>query len=161
MNFVFVEKEPVLHEAPPARSGQHQLPALVQSPISLARALRAKAPAPARPANRRIASRKHVRLTGEIALDATHWLTCTVHDMSATGASLEMRPQEFARHGRDPLPDRFYLVIESLLERSVVECSVQWRKDDRAGVKFMGPIDATVKKLPPRPVRKPATLRRR
>ena len=71
--------------------------------------------------------------------------------MSAMGAMLEMHPQETRRHGGEmQLPERFFLVVENLLERSVVECYVMWRNGNRAGVQFVGPIDTTAKKLPAR-----------
>jgi hypothetical protein len=71
--------------------------------------------------------------------------------MSAMGAMLELHPQETRRHGGEiQLPERFFLVMENLLERSVVECYVMWRRASRAGVQFVGPIDSTIKKLPTR-----------
>jgi hypothetical protein len=166
MNFIVCADEPVRCEAPaaeaqPASPQSFPLPVLVDPPV----AYRRPSPPPRSaaapgPSNRRIAARKRVKLLGQIYLGSSQWLSCTVHDMSATGALLEIA--EVDRHyTRDPLPDRFFLVIETLLERSEVECWVKWRKDRLAGVKFMGPIAATVKKLQPLPVRKVSTIKRR
>lgn len=143
-----------------AHGYEHQLPVLVPQPAP--QRLRAVRPAaPSGPVNRRMGGRKPVKLSGQIYLGPNRWLACTVYDMSATGALLEHTACDRGRGSSDPMPDRFFLVIESLLERSEVECLVKWRKDDRAGVKFMGPIDVTVRKLPTRPVRKAATIKRR
>lgn len=150
MNFVFVEKEqtkrPERHiEAAP---NKFQLPVLVgrqEQPR------RMRPAAPAKPSDNRRANRKPVRLAGQVADSSQHSFACTVHDMSAMGAMLEMHPQETRRHGGEMrLPERFFLVVENLLERSVVECRVMWRNGSRAGVQFVGPIDSTAKKLPTR-----------
>jgi hypothetical protein len=167
MNFVICAEDAVRREAPaassqPADSQSCALLALGGSPTTFRRPSPPPRPAAAPgPANRRIAQRRRVRLHGQIYLGSSQWLACTVHDMSATGALLELIEEEHRHYARDPLPDRFYLVIETQLERSEVECWVKWRKDCRAGVKFMGPIAATVKKLPPLPVRKASTIKRR
>ena len=150
MNFVFVEKEPVKRpecrvEAAPNKS---QLPVLIGRQEQPHRGLPV---APSKPSDNRRANRKPVRLSGHVADGAQQSFACTVQDMSAMGAMLEMHPQERRRHGGEmQLPERFFLVVENLLERSVVECYVMWRKGFRAGVQFVGPIDTTAKKLPAR-----------
>lgn len=150
MNFVFVEKEPVKRSERPveAAPNKSQLPVLVgrqEQPR------RVRPAAPVKPSDNRRANRKPVRLAGQVADGSHQSFACTVHDMSAMGAMLEMHPQETRRNGGElHLPERFYLVVENLLERSVVECYVMWRKGSRAGVQFVGPIDTTAKKLPTR-----------
>lgn len=150
MNFVFVEKEPVKRserrvEAAPDKG---QLPVLIgrqEQPR------RMRPVAPAKPSDNRRANRKAVRLAGQVADGSHNSFACTVHDMSAMGAMLELHPQETRRNTSEiHLPERFFLVVENLLERSVVECYVMWRKGTRAGVQFVGPIDTTAKKLPAR-----------
>jgi hypothetical protein len=105
----------------------------------------AKASATASVYNRRTASRRPLRAVGNIALDSTHWLACTVHDMSATGALLETRDRPIRGRTGDALPDCFFLAIEGVQDRSMVECVVEWRDGDRSGVSFLGPIRVTPK----------------
>jgi hypothetical protein len=160
MNFVFVEPERPANRSK-AEQGDAQLPVLVA---------KAEAPPPraavaqSDPSDNRRAHRKPVKLPANIS-DASQSFGCTVLDMSATGARLELHPRESRRHGGDiELPQRFYLVMETLLERSVVECYVMWHRGARAGVQFIGPIDSQVKKLPRRPAGakdKGASLRKR
>lgn len=147
MNFVFVEPER------PAKKGSAEAGEAAQLPVLVAKAEipppRA-AVRPADPSDNRRASRKPVRLPANIS-DAHQTFGCTVLDMSATGARLELHPRESRRHGGDiELPQRFFLVMETLIERSVVECYVMWHRGSRAGVQFIGPIDSQVKKLPQR-----------
>jgi hypothetical protein len=54
---------------------------------------------------------------------------CTVRNLSETGAQLELR---------GPLPNRFDLLVEGDQWRR--SCSVVWRKENRAGVKFDEPL---------------------
>ena len=150
MNFVFLDKEPEKRAAPAdaAKTPELQLPVVVAQQESTRRHRPA---APARDTENRRASRKSVRLAGRVGDGSQQSFSCTVHDMSAMGAMLELHPQESRRHGGEvQLPERFYLVMENLLERSVVECYVMWRRSNRAGVQFVGPIDSTMKKLPAR-----------
>jgi hypothetical protein len=123
--------------------------------------------APATPTQskeQRRAGRKPVRLKGQVADGRQQTYACTVIDMSAMGAMLQVHSYESRRHGGAiQIPPHFFLVVENLIERSVVECKVVWQIDGRAGVQFIGPIDSTVKKLPARkPSDKPkqASLRR-
>lgn len=144
MNFVFVEPER------PARKAQAE-PTEAQLPVVIAQAEAPSRPAaPAKPSDNRRAHRKAVKLPANIS-DANQSFSCTVLDMSATGARLELHPRESRRHGGDiELPQRFFLVMENLIERSVVECYVMWHRGNRAGVQFIGPIDSHIKKLPQR-----------
>lgn len=144
MNFIFVEPER------PARKGQAE-PSEGQLPVVVAQAEKPSRPqAPAKPGDNRRAHRKPVKLPANIS-DAHQNFGCTVLDMSATGARLELHPRESRRHGGDiELPQRFFLVMETLIERSVVECYVMWHRGSRAGVQFIGPIDSHIKKLPQR-----------
>ncbi|MEZ5923105.1 MAG: PilZ domain-containing protein [Hyphomicrobiaceae bacterium] len=150
MNFVFVEKEPA-HRAKTAgedKAIKEQLPIVVgQAP----QPRRVHAPTPAKPADKRRARRKSVNLAGEVSDGSQQSFSCIVQDMSAMGAMLELHAQSGRRTGTEiQLPERFFLVIENLLERSVVECYVMWQRGHRAGVQFIGPIDTTAKKLPAR-----------
>jgi hypothetical protein len=164
MSFDFVENEPAKPARPAgeAKAAGMQLPVLIaqqgQPPCS-------RPAAPAKPVDNRRASRKPVKLNGHVAGGAQQALSCTVIDMSAMGAMLEVQSHESRRHGGESqVPPQFYLVVENLLERSVVECQVIWQQGRRAGVQFVGPIDSTAKKLParrPSPKTKPGNPFRR
>lgn len=106
---------------------------------------------PPKKSERRVGNRRPMKVGGNIGLDESHWLGCTVLDMSASGAMLQVPEPS---HPRDAVPDHFYLVIDNLLERCVVSCRVCWRHGDRLGVQFMGPIEATLKKAPARSARR-------
>ncbi|MBR2119179.1 MAG: PilZ domain-containing protein [Afipia sp.] len=54
-------------------------------------------------------------------------VTCTVHNLSATGAALSIRHSA-------PLSDAFVLILE--LEHRQRPCRVVWRRGDRVGVTF-------------------------
>jgi hypothetical protein len=150
MSFVFSHKEPEKSAAPAdaAKTAEPKLPVVVaqQEPSR-----RLRPAAPTKETDNRRASRKSVRLAARVGDGSQQSFSCTVHDMSAMGAMLELHPQEIRRHGGEvQLPERFYLVMENLLERSVVECYVVWRLNNRAGIQFVGPIDSQVKRLPAR-----------
>jgi hypothetical protein len=110
------------------------------------------------PDNRRFNVRKALKVAGNIGIDAHHQLGCTVLDMSGSGVMLRLDAPPANR--RQAPPDRFYLVIDNILERWVADCSVCWRDGDRLGVKFMAPIEVTVKKRAARPMHKAASGRR-
>lgn len=160
MNFVMIESSPAKPEDMLVVSGQAEAPAKHQLPV-LARLNRIKAQAESKPINRRVSNRRPMKLDGAITVDSSNWIDCTVLDMSAGGAQLEIHSEGLRSHGRDPVPERFFLVIDNLLERVVVECYVRWRNGLRAGVLFLGPIDATMKKLPVRAAKKHAAVKRR
>jgi hypothetical protein len=75
---------------------------------------------------RRGAQRRRVLRAGRISF-ATETMTCTVRNISATGASLEGT-------NLDGIPDTFKLVME--METAERSCSVVWRKDNQIGVRF-------------------------
>jgi hypothetical protein len=75
--------------------------------------------------NRR-ADRHGISKAGRISF-ARQMMTCTVRDISSTGASLEAA--NFAE-----VPDNFTLVIE--METVERRCRVVWRKKTRVGVRF-------------------------
>lgn len=165
MNFIFVEQDQPARKTQ-AEQAKQQLPVVVALAEEQAAV---RAAAPAKPLDNRRAHRKPVKLPANIS-DAQQSFSCTVLDMSATGARLELHPRETRRHGAEiELPQRFFLVMENLLERSVVECYVMWHRGSRAGVQFIGPIDSQTKKLPQRkppagkdkPKAPPVSLRRR
>lgn len=72
------------------------------------------------------AARRTVMKTGRIRFGKVTE-NCTVRDMSATGASIEVA---------DPMnvPDRFSLVLE--MESSARKCAVMWRRERQLGVTF-------------------------
>lgn len=75
--------------------------------------------------NRR-AERRNIRKTGRISF-GTQSMICTVSNISATGASIEVtNPAE--------TPGRFTLVLE--MESIARPCKVVWRKKTRIGVRF-------------------------
>jgi hypothetical protein len=74
----------------------------------------------------RVAVRRKIRKAGSIALGARS-ITCTVHNLSATGAALSVR------HSLK-LPEAFVLVLE--MEHRRRPCCVVWRRGDRLGVAF-------------------------
>jgi hypothetical protein len=55
-------------------------------------------------------------------------ITCTVHNLSATGASLEVKSP-------NDIPETFGLVLE--MEHAKRTCKVVWRREKRIGVHFM------------------------
>lgn len=78
-------------------------------------------------AERRVTLRQRMLKAGTIAFNRAGGISCTVRNMSPTGACLEVESQI-------GIPDRFTLVIESdHLRRS---CRVAWRKNKRLGVAF-------------------------
>lgn len=76
--------------------------------------------------HRRKAPRRRVLKTGSIEFADTA-IECTVRNMSATGAAIEVVTPLF-------IPDRFTLVIQS--EQSRRTCRVVWRTGPRMGVAF-------------------------
>jgi len=75
--------------------------------------------------NRRALRRNTLR-AGRISF-AKESMTCTVRNISATGASLEGA-------GLAGIPDTFTLVLE--MESAARPCTVVWRKETRVGVQF-------------------------
>lgn len=76
--------------------------------------------------HRRKAPRRRVLKTGSIEFADTA-IECTVRNMSATGAAIEVVTPLF-------IPDRFTLFIQS--EQSRRACRVVWRSGRRMGVAF-------------------------
>ena len=72
-------------------------------------------------------SRKRVLRTGIIELGGGESISCTVRNLSETGAAVEVMTPLF-------IPERFTLVVptESLNQR----CHIVWRKERRMGVAF-------------------------
>jgi hypothetical protein len=77
-------------------------------------------------ADKRKASRRNVRRAARINF-ARQSVTCTVRDISATGASIEAR-------NLAAIPDQFRMRIE--MESAERHCAVVWRKPTRIGVEF-------------------------
>jgi hypothetical protein len=76
--------------------------------------------------DKRKAARRDVRRAGRISF-ARQSLTCTVRNISATGAAIE------GSHIAG-LPDSFRLVME--MESAARDCKVVWRKPKQIGVEF-------------------------
>jgi hypothetical protein len=81
---------------------------------------------PQAPGENRRASRRNILRAGRIKF-ARQSLTCTVRNISATGASIEGT-------NLAGTPDNFTLMIE--MESSERRCTVVWRKKTRIGVHF-------------------------
>jgi hypothetical protein len=76
--------------------------------------------------DKRKAARRTVLKTGRIRFGKTTE-NCTVRDMSATGASIEVADAM-------NVPDHFSLVLE--MESAARKCEVMWRRERQLGVKF-------------------------
>ncbi|MDO8980454.1 MAG: PilZ domain-containing protein, partial [Afipia sp.] len=68
--------------------------------------------------------RRKIHKAGSIIIDGRP-VTCTIHDLSATGAALSVRQSS-------TLPDAFVLILE--MEHRQHPCRVVWRRGDRIGV---------------------------
>lgn len=77
---------------------------------------------------KRIAPRNRVLKGGTIGLAGGGVITCTVRNISSTGAALEVGSPI-------GIPDDFKLVIEA--DHFSRICHVQWRKGQRLGVTFI------------------------
>ena len=76
--------------------------------------------------DKRRASRRDVKRAARISF-ARQNLLCTVRNVSATGASIQVA-------NVDTIPDSFRLVME--METAARRCVVVWRKATQVGVKF-------------------------
>ena len=76
---------------------------------------------------RRTELRRRKLKAGTISFNRASTITCTVRNVSNTGASLEVASPM-------GIPDDFTLVIES--EQSHRQCHVRWRAANRIGVVF-------------------------
>lgn len=75
----------------------------------------------------RAAVRRKIHKAGSIIVGNRRPVTCTVHNLSATGAALSIRQSSI-------LPDAFVLVLE--MEHRRRPCDVVWRRGNRIGVTF-------------------------
>ncbi len=83
------------------------------------------------PNNSRHAPRRRILKAGVVAFNDRHCtLSCTVRDLSPTGARLRCE-------GSIAIPDTFDLIIE--LDGLQARCEVMWRKGRELGVKFLEP----------------------
>jgi len=75
----------------------------------------------------RVSPRQRVLKAGTIAFNGAAGISCTVRNMSTTGAALEVA---------SPLgiPEQFTLVFDG--DRTAKPCRVVWRKERRIGVTF-------------------------
>ena len=76
---------------------------------------------------RRIIPRYPTSRPAQISLDGGRRVSCTVRDLSTSGACLEAQDP-------DGLPDTFMLAIQGMGMRH--KCKVAWRTKDRIGVEF-------------------------
>jgi hypothetical protein len=76
--------------------------------------------------DKRRASRRNVKRAAKISFARQH-VTCTVRNISATGASIEAA-------NLDAIPDNFQLLVE--MESTAHRCAVVWRKPTLIGVRF-------------------------
>jgi hypothetical protein len=98
----------------------------IKSGFTLAKAEPVKgAPAKAG-ADKRRASRRNIKRAARISFARQH-LTCTVRNVSATGASIEAANLAV-------IPDSFNLLME--MESTARRCAVVWRKPTQIGVQF-------------------------
>jgi hypothetical protein len=74
----------------------------------------------------RVAPRRRILKVGSISFGGGS-IDCTVRNLSATGAALEVVTPLF-------IPDRFKLIIQT--ENLNQPCHVVWRKERRMGVSF-------------------------
>jgi hypothetical protein len=74
----------------------------------------------------RVAVRRKIHKAGSIVVGSRP-VTCTVHNLSATGAALSVRQSS-------TLPDSFVLILE--MEHRRRPCRVVWRRGNRIGVSF-------------------------
>jgi hypothetical protein len=74
----------------------------------------------------RVAVRRKIHKAASIVV-AGRPVTCTVHNLSATGAALSLRYPS-------AVPDAFVLILE--MEHRRRFCRVAWRRGNRIGVTF-------------------------
>ncbi|QDW39299.1 PilZ domain-containing protein [Bradyrhizobium sp. KBS0727] len=98
----------------------------IQSGFSQPKAETAVADKRAARSDKRRASRRAIKRSARISF-AKQNLTCTVRNVSATGASIEAA-------NPTAIPDSFRMVME--METTARRCAVVWRKPTSIGVKF-------------------------
>jgi hypothetical protein len=76
---------------------------------------------------RRVAKRQRVLKTGKIVLDNLASLTCTIRDVSETGAKVRVENAE-------TLPHKFRLVI--LPDNTIRDVQVAWKTKGELGITF-------------------------
>lgn len=64
-------------------------------------------------------------------------LPCSIRDLSATGALLQLKPSKDAPDNAE-LPGRFVLVLTQYRERTEVDCALVRQGRDGLGVRFTG-----------------------
>lgn len=98
----------------------------IKSGFTLAKAEPVKGASAKAGADKRRASRRNVKRAARISFARQH-LTCTVRNISATGASIEASNLAV-------IPDSFQLLME--MESTARRCAVVWRKPTQIGVEF-------------------------
>lgn len=82
-----------------------------------------------REGDQRVAQRRRILKAGTVAYNARHvTLSCTVRDISATGARVRV-------DGSVSAPDSFELLIEA--DGLEASCEVVWRHGNEVGVRFL------------------------
>jgi len=98
----------------------------IKSGFTLAKGEPAKDASGKSAANKRRASRRNVKRAAKISFARQH-LTCTVRNVSATGAAIQAA-------NLAAIPDSFSLLME--MESKARRCAVVWRKPTQIGVEF-------------------------
>ena len=117
-------RNPLVVVAAPALAPE-PMPAAMPEP-AIAGAAASPASAEQASADKRQTARRKVLKTGKIHFGKSREV-CTVRDMSATGASLELARQI-------NVPDYFTLVLE--MESAARKCTLVWRKGLQLGIRF-------------------------
>jgi PilZ domain len=76
----------------------------------------------------RAVQRRRVLKAGTISLGGGGAISCTIRNLSETGAALEVESPV-------GIPDQLTLLVEA--EHSSRHCEVVWRKEKRIGVRFV------------------------
>ncbi len=75
----------------------------------------------------RASQRQRVLKAGTISFNGDAGISCTVRNLSATGAALEVASPV-------GIPDQFTLIFDA--DHSTKPCRIVWRKERRIGVTF-------------------------
>ena len=90
--------------------------------------------------DKRKGTRRHLRYTGWISLDAEELRGCIIDDISDSGARLRVE-------NADEIPDEFGLLL-SARAKPKRTCYVVWRTADEIGCQFDRPLRAQEKTRP-------------
>ena len=92
-------------------------------------------------ASRRWAKRKAASNTGSILFDGISVpYSCTVRDISSTGARLEMTRNKYNPDAATGFVPTYFTLIMPL-DRTRVECQSMWRRGSFLGARFLGAVE--------------------